>query len=157
MTQSKLRILICSLWLGFWVISTLMLLLTPVLRSDNAIGYEQIPPEIHRITSIWIPALTCFALLWFPKEERARARERKPTTEQKFGAIAFTMCYLSILLLLFLWPCYIVPYSTPGELPPGASFAEQMADGVKYGLTLSPIALAPTHFFTAPPQAKDST
>lgn len=149
MTQARLRLTIFRLWVGFWVVSTAVLMLAPWMRSDQAIGTEQIKPAVLSVTGIWVPVLTCLAAFWFPLDEQRQAQKRTTAREKAAGAIILTVTYLIFVLLLIIWPTYVMPYDFDTKaLPEGASFSEQISESVKIALIVSPIALAPVNWLT---------
>lgn len=144
MRQSRLRTTIFSLWIGFWVISTICLVFAPWLRLDKAINKGQVVSSLLSISGIWIPPLTCLASFWFPQEEQRRAQNTTVTKERVYAAIVLTITYLLFVLLLVVWAVYFVDYYPQAdELPVGASFQERLSDSVKIALLVSPLALAP--------------
>lgn len=156
MSQSRLRIRIFGLWIAFWIFSSLQIIMAPILRSDNAIGDEQVLSAILTVTSVWVPALSCLAAFWFPEKERQVARSRNVSRERMIPAIVLTCVYLAFVLLLIFRSVYLVNYNFGlPELPEGASFAEQLTESVKIALILSPIALAPINWLTSETAPKE--
>ena len=149
MQQSRLRISIFTLWIGFWVVSTICLLLAPWLRKDQAINTAQIVSALLTISGIWIPALTCLASFWFPQEEQRKAKNYVVSKEKSYAALILTVTYLLFVAILIVWAIYIVDYLPQAdELPVGASFQERLGDSVKMALLISPLALAPIGWLT---------
>jgi magnesium-transporting ATPase (P-type) len=149
MTQARLRISIFTLWVGFWVISTISLALAPWLRLDKAINHGQIIPALLSISGIWIPPLTCLASFWFPLEEQRKARNIVISKDRVYAALVLTITYLIFVLMLIVWVLYFVDYYPQAdELPAGASFQERLGDSVIIALLVSPLALAPIGWIT---------
>ncbi len=149
MTQARLRIGIFTFWIGFWVISTISLVLAPWLRLDKAINHGQIVSALLSITGIWIPPLTCLAVFWFPLEEQKRAKNTIISKDRVYAALVLTITYLVFVLMLIVWAVYLVDYYPQAdELPVGASFQERLGDSVKLALLVSPLALAPVGWLT---------
>lgn len=149
MTQARLRTVIFGLWLLLWIISTIILLVSPWLRPDRAIGPEQITAAIFSVTGVWVPAITCLAAFWFPQEEQRKAQDISVTPDRVIAAIAITVTYLAFVLVLIIWSAYFVGYDyQTKQIPQGGSFQEQIDGSVKYALLISPIALAPINWLT---------
>jgi hypothetical protein len=149
MTQARLRMIVFLLWVSFWVVSTILLLLAPWLRTDKAIVPEQIKSAILSITVIWIPAVSCLAAFWFPQDEQRKARRVIVTKDKVAAAITLTVTYLLFVLVLITWSVYFIAYDFHTmELPEGASFPEQLSEAVKIALVVSPVALTPINWLT---------
>lgn len=149
MTQSRLRMIVFLLWIAFWVMSTIILVLAPWLRTDKAIGPEQIKSAIFSVTVIWVPAVTCLAAFWFPLDEQKKARKIVITKDKVIAAIILTLTYLLFVLVLIAWSVFFISYDSQAmELPQGASFPEQLSEAVKIALIVSPSALAPINWLT---------
>ena len=137
------------LCLALCIISTFLLMLAPWLRSDHAIGPEQVKPAIFGITGIWVPVVTCLAAFWFPQDEQRRAQMATATSEKVLAAMAITVTYLVFVLLLIVWSVFFISYDfQTKELPEGASFSEQISESIKIALIISPVALAPVNWLT---------
>ncbi len=150
MSLLRLRLILFVLWVGFWVISSLGVILTPTLRNDNAIGSEQFVGILLQITGIWLPPLSCFAAFWFPKSERRTSSHIAVDAEKMVGALGLTIGYLVVVsaLLLSLLLGGKFQMDNQGNLLPGQSLNEQVADIVKYALLVSPLVLAPVSYLT---------
>jgi hypothetical protein len=148
MTQLQLRRILFFVWAGSYCIAVALMIFTPVIRGDMKIADDQTMKGVLSITGFWLPPLTCFCAFWFPKQERNRARSRRVTKDQVAAGITLTAAYV-LMILACLWRvCITAGYVTQTpeglSLPPGAEFEERLADLVRYGLLLSPIAIAPT-------------
>lgn len=149
MGQARLRFVLFALWVSSWALTSLTVLFAPALRSDQAIGYDQTLAAVLTITGLWIPGLTCFAVFWFPKEDRKRAARANVSREQAIGGIVLTSLYLLFLYVYVVSVTYVMPFDVDvRELQSGASFEEQIAQVLKYGLLLSFIGIAPTAWLT---------
>jgi hypothetical protein len=149
MKQSSLRIALYLSWVISLALAVAVLLLGPMLRRDQALGYDQVYAAIPSVVGLHMPALSAFAAFWFPQEERIRAKCAQISGEQAFGAISLTGVYLLIALGLLVWPTLLISYQTPSlNLPEAESFAARINDAVKTALMLSPLAMAPAAFMT---------
>jgi len=149
MTQSRLRMMIFGAWLSFWIISTLLLVMSRWWRADGAINADAIMPAILSITGIWLPALSLLAAFWFPPDEQNKSQNVVVSGERTLAAVALTVIYLVFVLFLIVWSTYIVTYDTNVEnLPESSSFAARLDQSVKLALLISPIALAPINWLT---------
>lgn len=149
MTQSRLRVVIFTLWMSGLLLSLLAAALAPVVRSDGSVGSEQI--SLTAIAGVFVPALSCLAGFWFPEKERAKAKEAPLSRDRATIALVLTSGYLLIVLSALLWPLFGVDYVTTGVLEPvkGTSLEERLADAIKLAALLSPLPLAPIHLLTA--------
>lgn len=155
MRQSTLRITIFSMWLSSMLFGIVLLLVGPVVRAPGVLLHEQVFAVLPTVVGLHFPALSCFGALWFPAEERQRAKAASLHGERAFGAIALTIAYLLIVAIMLVWPTYVVGYDTPSlSLPAGGSFADRINDAVKVALMISPLALAPVAFATRVPPNK---
>ena len=148
------RLLIFSLWIGFWFLSAGALLFAPRLRP--AIGYDQVFPALGSISSVWLPVVSCLAGFWFPRRQRTNARRARGSRERILGAVVLTLVYLTFVFILICWSAYFVDYTGPefttlGELPKGLSFQEQLDSALKSSLWLSPLATMPVIWLTGAP------
>lgn len=151
MTLTGLRLRIAGLWAIFWGITCICVILAPILRTDEAIGYEQVTGVIGQISGVWLPPLSCFAAFWFPTAEREASSNRKVNSEQKFGAIVLTVMFMLLALVLLMIPLYFVKYepNAYGDLDKGLSLTERISEMVKFSLLLSPLFLAPISWLTS--------
>lgn len=146
MTQARLRMTILSLWIAFWIISTIALILSPWMRED--IARTEILPAIFSISGIWIPPLTCLAAFWFPQEEQKVAKLVSATRERIYAAIGLTVSYLTFVLVLIVWSVYLIE-SNQKTLDPGrVTLLGQIDESVRIALLVSPIALGPINWLT---------
>lgn len=151
MTLTGLRLRVAGLWVFFWGITCICIILAPVLRSDEAIGFEQVTGVIGQISGIWLPPLSCFAAFWFPTAERADSSKRKVNSEQIYGAIVLTLMFMVLSLALLVIPLYFLKYepNAYGDLDKGQSLTERISEMVKFSLLLSPLFLAPISWLTS--------
>jgi hypothetical protein len=150
MTLTGLRLRIAGLWCLFWVITSVCVMLAPVLRKDGAIGFEQVTGVLGQISGIWLPPLSCFAAFWFPAAEREANSKRYVGSERVFGAFTLTTIFMLLVLVLLLLPLYFIPYvpNATGDLDKGQSLTERISEMVKFSLLLSPLVLAPISWLT---------
>lgn len=151
MTLTGLRIRIAGLWAIFWIITCMCVVLAPILRSDNQIGFEQVTGVLGQISGVWLPPLSCFAAFWFPTAERTAASKKHVSAERIFGAIILTTIFMLLVLVLLLVPLYFIKYvpNAVGDLDKGQSLTERISEMVKFSLLLSPLVLAPISWLTA--------
>ena len=148
MNQSGLRLKILYMWGSACVISILLVLLAP-LRLDEQIGYEQTLDIVFSIVAIWLPALSCLTAFWFPTIKKAEYISRMVSKEQATAALIITLGYMIVVIVLIIYPLFIVDYQSIALEPQaGESLSEQIARTVKIALLLSPIALAPINWLT---------
>jgi hypothetical protein len=148
--QTRLRLTIASLWIGFWIVSSIIVIMAPYLRADGAIESTQVLPLLIQIASVWLPCLTCLVAFWFTNQnEKKSSTGGRVSGEKALTSVVLTSVYLLFVLIVILFPLYWVSYPTDTiELPQGASLTERMSDSVKYALLLSPLALAPINWLT---------
>jgi hypothetical protein len=144
--QSNIRITIFSLWIVFWILSSILLLVAPKIQKE--IDANDILPAIGSVASIWLPILSCFAAFWFNQNERSKAKTTELTGEQVFGALALSCGYLFFVFIVIWWATYGVNYGAPiyrttGSLPRDLSFTGQIERAVRLSLWISPLATAP--------------
>jgi hypothetical protein len=151
MTLTGLRVRIAGLWAIFWVITCICVVLAPVLRSDNEIGFEQVTGVLGQISGVWLPPLSCFTAFWFPTAEREAGSKKRVSPERVFGAIMLTTIFMLLVLVLLLIPLYFIKYvpNAVGDLDKGQSLTERVSEMVKFSLLLSPLVLAPISWLTA--------
>jgi hypothetical protein len=156
MTLTGLRVRIAGLWAFFWVITCMCVVLAPVLRSDNEIGFEQVTGVLGQISGVWLPPLSCFAAFWFPTAEREAGKKQYVGSERIFGAIMLTTIFMLLVLVLLLLPLYLIKYvpNAVGDLDKGQSLTERISEMVKFSLLLSPLVLAPISWLTSSHSAK---
>lgn len=150
MSQARLRIRVFSLWLIFWVISTVMVLCAP-LRADKQIGPEQTLDLIYSLSGVWIPAITLLTAFWFPRQARQKARERRVAPERALAAFGLTAAYLFFVVALLAYALFAVDYSQIGDgrvAFPHQDVEQRVAAIVKLALMVSPAALAPINWLT---------
>lgn len=150
MTLARLRRRIASLWCGFWILTSICVILSPILRRDEAVGYEDVLGILGQISGIWLPPLSCFVAFWFPAAERKSSRKRHVDSERVFGALALTLIFMILVFVLLLLPLYFIKYqrNDMGNLYPGQTLTERISDMVKFSLLLSPLILAPVSWLT---------
>jgi hypothetical protein len=147
--QNKIRITLYSLWVSSWLLCTLLIAISPWIRSDHAINSGQIINSLLGISGIWIPPLTCLATFWFSNEERKKAKNSDVTNQKIFAAITLTIVYLLFVIFFLIWPTYFIEYPIEAiELPVGESYNEKLNDSIKLCLLISPLALAPLRWLT---------
>ena len=147
--QTRLRLTVASLWTGFWIVSSLAVMVTPWLRRDQAIDTSQVLPLLVQVASVWLPSLSCLVGFWFTNQPPDAKKRNGVPPEKAIAAIILTAIYLIFVLLVILFPLYWVEYPADViELPEGASLTERMGESVKYALLLSPVALAPINWLT---------
>jgi uncharacterized membrane protein len=146
--QSGLRLKILYMWGGACLISIVLVLLAP-LRPDEQIGDEQILDIVFSIVAIWLPALSCLTAFWFPTIKKEKLTNRVVAKEQATAALIITLGYMIVVVMLVIYPLFIVDYSSISLEPQaGKTLSEQIARTVKIALLLSPIALAPINWLT---------
>jgi hypothetical protein len=146
MNQSKLRIIIFSLWVAFWIISSVVMIVSPYIRKD--IETADIIPAIYNISGIWIPALSLLAAFWFSQKVLTRAKNKLVPKEKIFGALSVTCVYLLFVLGLILYSTFAVVSNVQTPNPEDINLLSQIGQSVKLSLLASPIALAPINWLT---------
>jgi hypothetical protein len=152
MNLSKLRMSIATVWIAFWILATILVLLACVVRHDHAIGFQQVPDALIRISGIWLPPLSAFAAFWFKQPGRTKLT---PTVdkERSIAAIFLTLVYAVLSIALICVPLFFAPYhkNEASNLDPGTSFSELLGDDVKYLLLISALVLGPVAWLTGEP------
>jgi hypothetical protein len=144
MTRSKIRLVLVSEWLAFWALTTVVAALAPLLRSDHAIGSEQLMTILLSVSAIWIPPITLFVSFWFPSGLSTIEAPLRIDRERAIAALALNTVYLLLVLFLTVWALYLASYhSVTPELQEGESLLERLGALVRYALLASPLALAP--------------
>ena len=148
MNQSGLRLKILYMWGGSCAVSIILVLLAP-FRPDEQIGYDQSLGIVFSIVAIWLPALSCLTAFWFPTISKKKITDIVVAKEQAIAALVITMGYMIVVIMLIVYPLFIVDYSSLHFDPqPGETLSDQIAKTVKIALLLSPIALAPINWLT---------
>jgi hypothetical protein len=135
------------LWISFWILSTIILLVSPFLRRD--IESLDILPAIYTISGIWIPALSCLAGFWFPQQEKSKALRVTVTKEKALAALVLSGTYLAFVLVLILYSTFFITANTETADAGDITLLGQLTASVKIGLVVSPIALAPISWLTS--------
>jgi len=143
--------MVFCLWAAALVLSILAGMLAPVLRSDGSIGSDQITALLPSIVGVYVPALSCLAGFWFPKDERTSASKRALGKERGVIAVGLTAAYLLIVLLLLFWPVYVEAYPATLTVVPGTDLMSRVGGNLSIATMLSPLALAPIHYLTSAP------
>jgi hypothetical protein len=146
MLQARLIIYIFGLWISFWIITTVILVLSPWVRTD--IARTDILPAIFSVTGIWIPPLTCLAAFWFPQNEQRVAKLKEVTSDRVYAAIGITAVYLIFVLVLICWSVYFIEANHESPDPGTITLLGQLDQSIKIALVVSPIALAPINWLT---------
>lgn len=149
MTQAILRERIFFAWLGGLAGSLFCIVLGPVVRGQDVLGFEQVYAVAPLVAGMFMPALSAYAAFWFPADERRRARERRIEPERARAALALTGFYLGIVVIFLAIPVFFVDYSTASlDLSEEQSFVGRVRSAVGIVLIFSPLAVAPATYLT---------
>lgn len=146
MTQARLRLSVFGLWVTFWIVSTVVMFVSPWLRHD--IERADILPAVFAIAAIWIPPLSCLAAFWFPRETQAKAGRTRASKDKIAGALAITATYLLFVLGLIVYSTFFVRANLETENPGSITLLGQLNESIKIALLVSPVALAPINWLT---------
>lgn len=134
------------MWVGFWCISTLIMVLSPLIRED--IERADILPSLLSISVIWVPPLSCLAAFWFPQAEQKRAKSIKPSRDKVYAAFGITAIYLLFVLGLIVYSTFVIQSNTASADPGDMTLLAQINQASKLALIISPVALAPINWLT---------
>jgi hypothetical protein len=146
MTQTQLRLRIFILWISFWIVSSLVLLLSPLFRHD--IETADLLPAVLTISGIWIPAVSCLAGFWFPQRGLTQPKSVRVSKERSSAAAGVTLIYLVFVMGLLIYSIYFVRANVESAEPSNLTLLSQLSESVKIALLISPIALAPISWLT---------
>ncbi len=150
MSAASLRTRLFLLWLGFALVSFLVLVLSPV--TGGLITASQVSEGLPALLGLWIPPLTCFSLFWFPENASERVVHFKVSKEKVLPAFALPGLYLLVVLYLVVESLYLHTYDSIESFTQSSpTFKTVLAKNLNIASMLSPLGIASTIWVTRIP------